>query len=153
MFCNVCGHNLGNDGEGTCRNCGATKAMRQAQHNLDSNQGYDAPAAPPSPFPPPYPTHNPYAPHLGHHMYRPGKGKATASLVLGICSIVFSWVPFAGLILGIVGLVMASLAKREGFIGGIRSGGLVCSIIGTVFASFYTIVIFVGCTGAMFYMW
>ena len=142
MFCNVCGHNLGNDLEGSCINCGASKSARQAQHSLDSNQRYSAP--------PPPPTHNPYATYGGYPRPHPGRGKAIASLVLGICAIVFWWVPFAGLVLGIVGLVMASMSKRFGFIGGIRSGGLVCSIIGTIFASFYTVFIMAACGVGMY---
>ena len=62
-----------------------------------------------------------------------GKKLATASLVLGIISIVF-WFFGVGaivsIITGIVGIVMASKAKNVGFIGGIRTGGLVTSIIG-----------------------
>ena len=62
-----------------------------------------------------------------------GKKLATASLVLGIISIVF-WFFGVGaivsIITGIVGIVMASKAKNEGFIDGIRTGGLVTSIIG-----------------------
>lgn len=34
------------------------------------------------------------------------KGLATAALVLGICSVVFGWVPIIGLIIAIVGLVL-----------------------------------------------
>ena len=62
-----------------------------------------------------------------------GKKLATASLVLGIISIIF-WFFGGGaivsIITGIVGIVMASKAKNEGFIDGIRTGGLVTSIIG-----------------------
>lgn len=62
-------------------------------------------------------------------------GKAVASLVLGICSIV-SWFfglgALLGMVLGIVGLVLASQAKKAGNIEGIRTAGFVCSLIGLI---------------------
>ena len=62
-----------------------------------------------------------------------GKTLAAASLVLGIISIVF-WFFGVGaivsIITGIIGIVRASKAKNEGFIGGIITGGLVTSIVG-----------------------
>lgn len=63
---------------------------------------------------------------------------STAVLVLGICSIVFSCV-FAGLALGIIGLVLGNKSKKiynenpeyyEGY--GNLNAGYIMSIIGTV---------------------
>ena len=78
---------------------------------------------------------DPFTPPTGP--IEPGKGKAIASLVLGICAIVFP-IMIVGVILGVVGIVLAIMAKREGYIGGMATAGLVCSIIGTVFAVFWT---------------
>lgn len=70
---------------------------------------------------------------------------ATAVLVLGICSIVFSCF-FVGLILGIIGLSLASKAKKrynanpdqfEGY--GVLNAGWIMSIIGTILGGLYTI--------------
>ena len=62
-------------------------------------------------------------------------GKAVASLILGICSIV-SWFfglgALLGMVLGIVGLVLAGQAKKAGNIEGIRTAGFVCSLIGLI---------------------
>lgn len=62
-----------------------------------------------------------------------GKTLAAASVTLGIISIMF-WSCGVGAIVsimtGIDGIVMASKAKSEGFIGGITIGGLVTSIVG-----------------------
>ena len=62
-------------------------------------------------------------------------GKAVASLVLGICSVV-SWFfglgALLGMVLGIVGLVLAGQAKKAGNIEGIRTAGFVCSLIGLI---------------------
>jgi hypothetical protein len=65
-------------------------------------------------------------------------GLGVAGLVLGIASIVLCWVPFLGLASGIVGLV-CSVKQRKAFPNGIATGGLVTSIIGTVFSVLYTI--------------
>ena len=80
---------------------------------------------------------------------------ATAVLVLGICSIVFSCL-FVGLILGIIGLVLASKGRAlyrvspnmyEGY--GQLNAGWIMSIIGTVLGGLYIlyvliVLIFVG---------
>ena len=64
---------------------------------------------------------------------QPGKGYAIASLVLGIISIVFIFVfPIIGLIAGIVGVVSASMSKKRGYVGGLQTGGFVCSLIGLI---------------------
>ena len=99
----------------------------------------------------PHPGHSPYPGGHGPHpsfgrypgygppaAFQPGRGKAIGSLILGIFSVMFP-LPFIGVILGIVGLVLASTAKREGYIGGVRTAGFVISIIGTIAAVSYTI--------------
>ena len=62
---------------------------------------------------------------------------AVASLVLGILSLVFAFVPFipfGGLICSILGLIFANVAKSnaQGGSSGMATGGLVCSIIGLI---------------------
>lgn len=74
----------------------------------------------------------------------PGKGAATGSLVCGIVSIVlwfFGFTSIFSLIVGIVGLVLANSSKKAGFMGGIRTAGFVCSLIGTIFGG----LIFISC--------
>lgn len=56
---------------------------------------------------------------------QPGDGKATGSLVCGIISLFF-----AGIILGIVAIVMGMQAKKEGFVGGKATAGIVLGVIG-----------------------
>ncbi len=65
----------------------------------------------------------------------PGKGAAIGSLVCGIVSVVFwffGWGALVSVICGIVGLILASNAKKAGFEGGIRTAGFVLSIIGLI---------------------
>ena len=77
---------------------------------------------------------------------------ATAVLVLGICSIV---VPFAGLILGIVGLTLSAKGRKmhsdnpelyEGY--GLLNAGWIMSIIGTALGGIWVVNI-VSCTTLM----
>ena len=65
----------------------------------------------------------------------PGKGAATASMVLGIISVVlwfFGFSAIVSVILGVVGLILAGNAKKAGFMGGIRTAGFVLSLIGLI---------------------
>lgn len=87
-----------------------------------------------------------------NHNYNPadnnGKGKATASLVLGIISVVcwfFGYSALLSAILGIIGLIMASGAKKLGFEGGTRTAGFVLSLIGLIGG----VLIFVACVACV----
>ena len=77
----------------------------------------------------------------------PGRGKATASMVLGIISLVFAWFGYSALIaivLAIVGLVLGVQAKKElppQEPQGMATAGIVCSIIGLVLSC----VVFIAC--------
>ncbi len=78
----------------------------------------------------------------------PGKGAAIASLVLGIISVVFWFFGIGSLVsivCGIIGLILASNAKKAGFEGGIRTGGFVCSLIGLIGGA----LVFVACVACV----
>ncbi|MDO8555640.1 MAG: hypothetical protein Q7R96_00515 [Nanoarchaeota archaeon] len=62
----------------------------------------------------------------------------TASLVLGIVSIILCWVPFLGVITGIIGIILAGKQKKI-FPTGIATAGFITSIVGLVFSGFYLI--------------
>lgn len=59
-------------------------------------------------------------------------GYAIAGLVLGILSVVFSCCYGIGVILGVVGLILAILARKSGNKEGVCTAGIVLSIIGVV---------------------
>lgn len=67
-----------------------------------------------------------------------GKNFAIASLILGIISIALSFIvsfiflPIISVVCGIVGIVLASMSKKYGFTDGLRTVGLILSIIGLV---------------------
>ena len=76
-------------------------------------------------------------------------GFAIASLVLGIVSIVFCFIPgliLVGLITGIIGVVFGVLAKKKNPTG-MATAGLVCSIIGLILSSL-VIIACAACIGA-----
>lgn len=79
---------------------------------------------------------------------QPGQGAATGSLICGIVSlvaaIVFGWTTFlalAGLVVGIVGVILAVNAKKQGNTSGMQTAGLVLSIIGACISG----IVFVAC--------
>ena len=70
----------------------------------------------------------------------PGKGAATASMVLGIISVVlwfFGYSALVSVILGIVGLILAGNAKKAGFVGGIQIAWDQKSILVSLIISLY----------------
>lgn len=80
-----------------------------------------------------------------------GKGLGTASLVLGIISVVFwffGWGSIVSIILGIIGLILAGQSKKQGFEGGTRTAGFVLSLIGLIGGAFVFIAC-VACVGAL----
>lgn len=73
---------------------------------------------------------------------KPGKGVAIASLVMGIVTLaLLCWLPpfFFGVISGILGIIFAVVASKAGYRGGIKTAGLVLSIIGLIIALIFFI--------------
>ena len=73
-----------------------------------------------------------------------GNGAATAALVCGLLSLVlgviggwFLWPGIVGLVLGIVAIVMASMAKKQGYSGSLGTAGFVTGILGVVFCGIF----------------
>ena len=71
--------------------------------------------------------------------------KALASLILGILSLL---IPFIGIILGILGMIFASNAKKEIVHSGepginLATTGKVCSIIGIIINMFIVLMIII----------
>lgn len=61
----------------------------------------------------------------------PGQGKATASLVLGLCSLVMWLCPIVGIVISIIGIVLGAQAnalQRRGM----ATAGIACSVIGLI---------------------
>lgn len=85
---------------------------------------------------------------------QPGKGLAIGSLVCGIVGLVFVWFGYSALIsliAGIVGIILSVNAKKQGFIGGMNTAGLVMSIISAALGGivFIACVSLLGCAGCI----
>ena len=79
----------------------------------------------------------------------PAHGLAIASLILGIISIVLAFLfNIGGIICAIIGLVLASMAKKRGNLSGARTGGFVCSIIGLILSIFFFIIVLIALIAA-----
>ena len=75
---------------------------------------------------------------------------AVASLVLGIVSIVFSVftggaLGWLGAIIGLVGIILGAMAKKDPEKKGMATAGLVCSIIGLVLG----LILYVACVACI----
>ncbi len=81
----------------------------------------------------------------------PGKNAAIASMVLGIISVAlwfFGYSSIVSVVLGIVGLVLASSSKKAGYSDGIRTAGFVLSLIGLIGGVIFFVAC-VACIGAL----
>ena len=81
------------------------------------------------------------------------KGLYIASLILGICAIIFGWIPIFGQILAIVALIIGIVAilkmKKCNSKNGMVIAGLVMSIIGFILGIVITVIIIL--TGVVIY--
>lgn len=78
-------------------------------------------------------SHQTNMPPLGANVLHPTTGLATASLVCGICGIVFSCCCSIGIIPAVIAIILALVDRRQtaGF-SGTALGGLICGIIGAL---------------------
>jgi hypothetical protein len=93
---------------------------------------------------------NPYAPQapypgVGVPYSQPqgGNGQAIAGLVLGIISLFICWIPFFGLPLPIVGIILSALGRRSPTGRTIGTVGLVLSIIALAVAIIFIVIIII----------
>ena len=156
-FCSHCGNPVGEASPSTPTAIPTPNSISDShrrEHEYDENIYGHIPAGSPStpdPFssqetntPYRHQTDRPYKDNtfkIGNNIHMDSKGAATASMVLGIISIVISSVSMLGvtgmlgLILGIIGLGLSSTAKKQGAVGGIVTAGMVLSLLGTIFNS------------------
>lgn len=73
-----------------------------------------------------------------------------ASLVLGIIALVCCFIPGAGLvgvIVGILGIILGAMGRKNPESKGIATGGMVCSIVATAICGI-TYIACIACAGA-----
>jgi hypothetical protein len=110
-----------------------------------------APQYPQQPYGPQYPQFPAVPPPPPYGQYpqpRTGNGKAIASLVLGIASIVFCWLSILDalfVVLAVIfGLIALNEAKRKpsGEGRGMAISGIACAVVGAILATILTFVIY-----------
>lgn len=100
-----------------------------------------------------------YQQPMGGSQKTPGNGPAIASMVCGICSIVFCWCyGVVGLVLGIVALAMWNKSKlmNGGNVLPMAKAGMICGIVGSVLSALYLVYFIIVCATAASYsswMW
>ncbi|MCL2363421.1 MAG: hypothetical protein FWC71_02020 [Defluviitaleaceae bacterium] len=165
MFCSNCGQNLAGVATQYCPNCGHAEEILKTmnpqppvgaplqgpygnayppQHQQQQYQQAQHPPQqhPPLSYPPPqgYPHHAPPGfPPYGYYAKPPAQGMAGTALGLGIVALIFP-VPFLGVILGFIGILLITSARKQGNSSGLATAGLVMTLVGTVLAILYTIV-------------
>ena len=71
-----------------------------------------------------------------------------ASLILGILSLIFAFIPFVnfiGIFTSLIGIVLGALGRKKPEGKGTATAGLVCSIIALVLCGF----IYIACAGVL----
>ena len=149
MFCENCGSQIA-DGSAICPNCGAAVRVSPAT-------GEAVPVAPIQAQPVPARTQSyqqPVQPVYQQPAYQQpiyqqpaaggSKGAAITALILGICGLVFCWIPIFGLLISIAGLILGILAFKNPNGKGMGITGFVLSIVGIVIGLSYTIALFAG---------
>jgi len=97
------------------------------QQQPPAPQGYQAP--PPQPYGAPVAQPYGYAPVPQQQ----GNGLGVAGFVTGLVGLVLCWVPWFGMLLGLVGIVLSGIGiaqgKKKGVSIGLAIAGLVCGIL------------------------
>ena len=147
MFCENCGAQIA-DGSAICPNCGA--AVRVSPATGEAVPVAPIQAQPVEPVQPIY--QQPVQPVYQQPAYQQpiyqqpaaggSKALAITSLILGICGIVFCWIPVFGLLIAVAGLIVGIFALKNPNGKGMGITGFVLSIVGIVIGLSYTIALF-----------
>ena len=150
MFCENCGSQIP-DNNSVCPNCGAAVRSAGAAQPVQPVQPVYQPVQPVYQQQPVQPVYQQPAYQQPIYQQQPasgGKGAAITALILGICGLVFCWVPVFGMLIAIAGLILGILSFKNPNGKGMGITGFVLSIIGIVIGLSYTIAIFsAGSTG------
>ena len=134
---------------------GPWNGTQQQENKQDMNQQQTPPGYPPTggSYPPqggPYPQGYPLPGEGYPPGYRPpGQGMATASLVMGILSIVFWLFHIGYIIFAPLAIIFGAVAKRKGIPSGMATAGIVLGIVSIVLG----ILIWVACGAFMCAFW
>ncbi len=144
MYCKNCGAKL-EDGQKFCSKCGTPVDTPQAPGASASGRQNQQQAGQQTQ----QQQQQQYQYQGAYSQEIPGRSEAIGSMVLGIVAIVFwwfGWSALASIVLAIVGLVLASNAKKKGYTGGIQTAGFVLCIV-SLFGGILIFIACVACTG------
>ena len=138
MFCENCGSQIP-DGSALCPNCGA--AVRVSPTTGEAVPVQPIEAVPVQPVQPVY--QQPVQPVYQQPAYQAtpiyqqpaaggSKALAIVALVLGICGLVFCWIPIFGMLIAIAGLICGILSLKNPSGKGMGLTGMILSIVGCV---------------------
>lgn len=139
MFCENCGSQIA-DGSALCPNCGA--AVRVSPTTGEAVPVQPIEAVPVQPVQPVYqqPVYQqPAYQATPIYQQQPAAGGSKAlaivALVLGICALVFCWVPVFGMLIAVAGLICGILSLKNPNGKGMGLTGMILSIVGCVIGS------------------
>lgn len=153
MFCENCGSQIA-DGSAICPNCGAAVRVSPTTGEAVPVAPIQAqPVEPVQPVQPVQPVYQqPVQPVYQQPAYQQpiyqqpaaggSKALAITALILGICGLVFCWIPVFGLLIAVAGLIVGIFALKNPNGKGMGITGFVLSIVGIVIGLSYTIAIF-----------
>ena len=157
MFCKKCGTQFV-EGTAFCSSCGTATDSPESVRSvaqLGQQASPTQPSASRSGYVPPSHSYTPQ-PQFEYQQYPqsvstsyPGKGMSIAAMVLGICSLV---IPYAGVAIAIVGLILGVLGKKKcteaSTPSGMAQAGIVMSIIALAW-SILLVILCASCIGAV----
>lgn len=127
MFCKYCGTDNGENAR-FCKQCGKSmteESPQQAQSGFQTQQEFQVQTKP--------------QPKNTYKGVSPGDSDATASMILGIISIVMCSSSILGIICGALAVVIAGKAKQQGSQSGNVQAGTICGVIGICLGALTTI--------------
>ena len=136
MFCGKCGSPI-KEGNFFCSNCGASVDVPATPTNVSVPQYFSQPIDQPVQTVPAYMMTQSAPPHAKTN------GFAIAGMVLGILAICLCWIPYVGLIMGFLGLVLSAIGISS--VHSFRNGrgqaitGLILSVLALFFGAVLTL--------------
>ena len=138
MFCENCGSQIP-DGSAICPNCGAAVRVSPTTGEAVPVQPIEAVPVQPVYQQPVQPVYQQPAYQATPIYQQPAAGGSKAlsivALVLGICGLVFCWVPVFGLLIAVAGLICGIISLKNPSGKGMGLTGMILSIIGCVIGS------------------
>ena len=142
MFCENCGSQIA-DGSAICPNCGAAVRATAGAEAATPVQPVQ-PAQPVQPVyqQPIYQQQPAYQQPIYQQPAGGSKALAITALILGICGLVFCWLPIFGMLISVAGLICGIISFKNPNGKGMGITGFILSIIGIIIGLTYTIAIF-----------